>query len=79
MKKSALWVLGLILTTGPVFADKIYVDFDGKYDSKSAKTFAWAETSETSVSSANPLLHSRIVNGIEYYLTLAGLSLSMQR
>ena len=27
---------------------------------------------ETSVTDADPLQHSRIVNGIEYYLTLGG-------
>jgi len=73
MKKSAFWIPALILVTGPVFAEKVYVDYDGSYDAKSARTFAWAETSKTSIAKTDPLLHSRILNGIEYYLTLAGL------
>jgi hypothetical protein len=72
MRFSAVWVLGLVLTAVPAFAQKVYIDYDQDYDGGGIETFAWAETSETSVASANPLLHSRIVNGIEYYLTLGG-------
>ena len=32
------------------------------------------ETAETSVRDSDPLLHSRIVNGIEHYITLGGLT-----
>ena len=71
--KSLPWlVAGLLLTAGPAFAQKVYVDYDSTYDAAGVESFAWAETSETSVASTNRLLHSRIVNGIEYYLTLSG-------
>jgi hypothetical protein len=73
MKLSAVLVLGLVLTAGPAFAQKVYIDYDEKYTAGDIETFAWADTSETSVAEANPLLHSRIVNGIEYYLTLGGI------
>jgi hypothetical protein len=63
---------GLLLTTGSALAQKIYIDYDPSYDASGVETFAWAETSGTSVADTNPLLHSRIVNGIEYYLTLSG-------
>jgi len=72
MKLSAVWILALVFSAGPLFAQKIYIDYDGSYDGNSVESFAWKETAETSVSKSNPLLHSRIVNGIEYYLTLAG-------
>lgn len=66
-------VLCSALVAGPVFAQKVYVDYDKNYDATGLKTFAWSETSDTSVKAEDPLLHSRIVNGIEYYLTLGGL------
>ena len=74
MKFAALWVAGLALFAGPALAQKIYIDYDKDYDAASLKTFAWADTQENSLEQSNPLLHSRIVNGIEYYLTLAGAS-----
>ncbi len=72
MKSLAWLVASLLLTAGPAFAQKVYIDYDSSYDAAGVETFAWAETSETSVADRNPLLHSRIVNGIEYYLTLGG-------
>jgi hypothetical protein len=72
MKFSAVWVLALIFSAGPLFAQKIYIDYDMSYDGSTIKTFAWKETAETSVARVNPLMHSRIVNGIEYYLALSG-------
>jgi len=73
MKFSALLVLGLVLVAGPAFAQKVYIDYDKEFTTGEIKTFAWSDTTETSVKEANPLLHSRIVNGIEYYLTLGGI------
>ena len=70
--KTALLVLGLVLTTGPALAQKIYIQYDREYDTRGVETFAWKDTSESSVANTNPLLHSRIVNGIEYYLSLGG-------
>jgi hypothetical protein len=72
MKSVAIGALVLFLTAAPALAQKIYIDYDKDYDTSGIETFAWNETSETSVADTNPLLHSRIVNGIEYYLTLGG-------
>ena len=72
MKFRVLIVIVLFMIAGPVFAQQIHIDYDKDYDGSGIKTFAWAETSKTSVAEANPLLHSRILNGIEYYLTLGG-------
>ena len=72
MRLGALSVLALALCAGPVFAQKVYIDYDPDYDGSGVKTFAWKPTSETSIRHTNPLLHSRIVNGIEYYLSLGG-------
>jgi hypothetical protein len=47
--------------------------FDRDYEGGKAKTFAWVKSSDTSVEQVDPLMHSRIVNGIEYYLTRAGV------
>ena len=73
MRFSALSVLVLFLTAGPAMAQKVFVDYDKEFDRTTIKTFAWKATEETSVKKGSPLLHSRIVNGIEYYLTLGGL------
>lgn len=66
----------VIMLTGTAYAQTVDVDYDSNYDyeSKNIKTFAWVKSSGTSVEAADPLLHSRIVNGIEYYLTLSGLT-----
>ena len=72
MKFRVLIVIVLVTIAGPVFAQQIHIDYDKDYDLSGITTFTWAETSKTSVAEANPLLHSRILNGIEYYLTLAG-------
>jgi hypothetical protein len=60
----------LLLMAAPAFAQKVYIDYDKDYDFDKPETFQWAETSETSVEGANPLMHSRIVNAIEHYLTM---------
>jgi hypothetical protein len=72
MKSSAWWLVVLVLATGPSFAQKIYIDHDKDYDGSKIKTFQWAKTEETGLQQADPLLHSRIVNGIEHYITLGG-------
>jgi hypothetical protein len=72
MKKSAWIAMVLLMMAGPAFAVKAYIDYDTEFDSTGKDTFAWAPTSETSLANTDPLLHSRIVNGIEYYLTMSG-------
>ena len=73
MKFRVFVVLALFVMAGPAFAQKVFVDYDEEYDLDGVKTFSWAKTSETSVEDGDPLMHSRIVNAIEHYLTAAGL------
>jgi hypothetical protein len=67
-------VIALALVAAPAAAQKVYVDYDRSADIESYKTFAWGETPEASLSDNNPLMHSRIKNGIEYYLVKGGLT-----
>ena len=69
---SAVLLLILIMLAGSAFAQQVSIDYDKNYDTSSIKTFAWVPTQETSLARTNPLLHSRIVNGIEFYLTRNG-------
>ena len=68
----ALAVL-LMLMAGPAFAQKVYVDYDKNYDFASIRTFQWVDEPD-SLEKSEPLLHSRIKNGIEHYLTQAGIT-----
>ena len=72
MKSRLLIALILILAATPAFAMKVYIDHDKNYDFNSIKTFAWADTPETSVEKTDPLMHSRIVNAIEHYIAMGG-------
>lgn len=75
--KLMAWVpFVLVLSTGSIVAQTVHVDYDSNYDyeTREIKTFAWIDSSDNTVAEANPLLHSRIVNGIEYYLTRAALT-----
>jgi len=72
MKSRLLLALILILAVPPAFASKVFIDHDQNYDFSSIKTFAWAPTPDTSVEDTNPLMHSRIVNAIEHYITMGG-------
>lgn len=67
-------ILTLTLIAAPSIAQKVFVDFDSSADFDSYKTFAWATTPETSMQSSNALMHSRLKNGIEHYLTQGGLT-----
>jgi hypothetical protein len=73
MKIRVLVMAALLLMAAPAFAQKVYIDYDKDYDFDSPESFKWAKTSETSVEDANPLMHSRIVNAIEHYLTMGQL------
>ena len=74
MRIRVFLLLAAILFVGPAFAQKIYINYDKDYDRSTIKTYAWMETAQTSVRDSDPLLHSRIVNGIEHYITLGGLT-----
>jgi len=72
VRVTGLCVLLLVSTVPPALAAKVYVNYDADYDPGQLRSFSWKDTAENSVASKDPLLHSHIVNGIEYYLTLAG-------
>ena len=73
MRYSALFLPVLILLmAGPAFAQQVTIDYDRDYDTSKIKTFMWVQSPETSLAETDPLFHSRIVNGIEYYLTQNG-------
>ena len=74
MKTRLILGLALILLASPAFAQKVYIDHDPGYDFDSIKTFSWMPTEETSLMEQNPLMHSRIVNAIEHYLSMAGFT-----
>ena len=74
MKLTLATGLSLLLFAGPAIAEKVYIDFDRNYDFDKPTTFAWSTTAETSVEGDNPLLHSRIRNSIEHYLSQGGLT-----
>ena len=73
MKRIGL-VMALLLIAVPSLAQKIYIDYDRDADLGSYKTWAWAKTSETSLSSSNSLAHSRIKNAIEHQMSLGGMA-----
>lgn len=73
-RKTVFPVLLLLLAATPATAQQVYIDFDPGYDRDSVKTFAWLETPETSVAAQSSLMHSRIKNAMEHYLSQAGLA-----
>ena len=71
MKKSLGLALMVVLCALPAAAQKVYVDYDRDAVGRQYKTFAWQDTGPTLQDYA-PLMHSRIKNGIEHYLTEGG-------
>ncbi|PWB70553.1 MAG: hypothetical protein C3F15_13820 [Holophagae bacterium] len=65
--------LGLlvVMCAAPAAAQKVYVDYDRNAIGRDYKTFAWQDTGPT-VQEFAPLMHTRIKNGIEHYLTTRG-------
>lgn len=66
-------VASAVLAVGCASTKDIYVDYDRNADFKSYKTFAWGPVHDQSERPSNPLMHSRLKNAIEYYLTEGGL------
>ncbi len=74
MKSTAFLLVVLALAASPAFGQKVFIDHDTEYDHGSIKTFMWKKTADTPLAEKNPLLHSRIVSGIEHYLTMGGIA-----
>jgi len=65
--------IGLVILVGLMAASAaamdIYVDFDRSGRFSWYKSYAWAETKETSLEGHNDLMHSRIKTAIMHYLS----------
>ncbi len=59
----------LLLVAGSALAQKVSVDFDQSADFSKHKTYAWGKGTPA----ANPMVHQRIVAGIEAQLAAKGL------
>lgn len=71
--KLILASLLLTLVALPAAAQSVQVDYDRSVDFEKFRSFAWAETPQTSIRGESPLTHSRIKNAIEHYLAEDGL------
>ncbi len=61
-------LLALLLMAAPAFAQDINVDWDRDYQGP-WETYAWVAPKD---GAQNPLIHQRIVNAIDYWLTMRG-------
>jgi hypothetical protein len=66
-------LIALLLLAAPAAAQKVAVDYDRQADFQSYRTFAWADTPETSVADSSASTDSMIKNAVEYWLTDGGL------
>jgi len=66
MRLGSLWAL--LLMAAPAFAQKVNVDWDRDYQGP-WETYAWAQSKDAA---QNPLIHQRIVNAVDYWLTMRG-------
>jgi len=73
MKTTAFLLVLLVLAVSPAFGQKVFIDYDKDHEPGTLKTFMWKKTPGTSLEKDNPLLHSRIVQGIEHYLSMGGM------
>jgi hypothetical protein len=63
-----LALLALVLIAAPAFAQKVNIDWDRTYQGP-FETFAWAPPK---MAAENPLAAQRVVNAINYWLTMRG-------
>ncbi len=68
LKHTGVLVL-ILLAAVTAAAMDIYVDYDRSGRFSWYKTWAWAETEETSLKGHNDLMHSRIKNSIEHHIS----------
>ena len=74
MRKYIGLLVLLVLAAVTVSAMDIIVDFDRSGRFSWYKTFAWAESEETSLKGHNDLMHSRIKTAIMYHLSQGRLN-----
>lgn len=68
MRKHACLIILVLLGAATAAAVDVYVDYDRSGRFSWYKTWAWAETEETSLKGHNDLMHSRIKNAIEAHI-----------
>jgi hypothetical protein len=68
MKTKIAFVVLLLVFPILVFAQKVNTDYDKSYDFSKIKTYAWKEGKPA----GNPLMAQRIVNAIDYHLSMNG-------
>jgi hypothetical protein len=73
MKRNLVLAIVIAFVALPAAAQKVYVDYSPLADFGNYKTFAWGETPQASTYDNNPLNHSRIKHGVEYYLVKGGM------
>jgi hypothetical protein len=73
MRKLMLLLAALSMLLLVACDDKVNVDFAREAPFETYNTFAWAPTAETSLEQSYPLIHSRLKNTIEQYLTRGGM------
>jgi hypothetical protein len=61
-------LLAVLLMAAPSFAQKVNVDWDRDY-SGTWETYSWVEAQD---GAQNPLVHQRILNAVNYWLTMRG-------
>jgi hypothetical protein len=64
----------VLLVALPAAAQKVQIDYDKTVDFSKYDTFAWGETSDTSLRDISPLMHSRLKNAIEDEFGKAGIT-----
>ncbi len=69
MKTRIIVAVGLLAFSAPSFAQKVTIDYDKDYDFSTIQTYSWVEPEEFE---KDPLMNQRIVNAIDYQLTMAG-------
>jgi len=73
MNRTLILAVIVSLAAIPAAAQKVYVDYSPLADFGNYKSFKWGETPQASIYDNNPLNHSRIKHGIEYYLIKGGM------
>jgi hypothetical protein len=69
--RNKVWLgslLALLLMAAPAFAQKVNVDWDRDYQGP-WETYAWVASKDAA---QNPLIDQRIVNAVNYWLTMRG-------
>ncbi len=69
MKTRIIVAVVLLAFAAPSFAQKVTIDYDKDYDFSTIQTYSWVEPEEFE---KDPLMNQRIVNAIDYQLTMAG-------